>query len=82
MRPSFSLMLGGLVILSATLLPPPAIQAQEKTITLEMYLDMESASNPQISPDGRQIIFTRGGVDGVNDRRYSSIWITVSATSR
>jgi len=75
MRPSFSLMLGGLVILSATLLPPPAIQAQEKTITLEMYLDMESASNPQISPDGRQIIFTRGGVDGVNDRRYSSIWI-------
>jgi dipeptidyl aminopeptidase/acylaminoacyl peptidase len=54
---------------------PLAISAQQKTISLETYLDLESASIPQISPDGRHILFTRGGVDKVNDRRYSEIWI-------
>jgi len=56
-------------------LQPEAVSAQEKTVTLEMYMDLESVSNPQLSPDGRQIIYTRGGVDNVNDRRYSQIWI-------
>jgi len=46
-----------------------------KKLSLESYLDMESVSNPQISPDGRQIVYTRGWVDKVNDRRESSIWI-------
>ena len=47
-----------------------------------MFLDLESASNPQISPDGQQIVFTRGGVDKVNDRRYSEIWIMNADGSR
>jgi Tol biopolymer transport system component len=63
------------MLLFATVVSAPAVQAQDNTVTLEMYLDMESVSNPQISPDGRHIIFTRGGIDAVNDRRYSSIWI-------
>jgi dipeptidyl aminopeptidase/acylaminoacyl peptidase len=76
MRTSFSILVGGLVVLpSAALTPPPSLQAQERHVTLEMYLDMESVSNPQLSPDGGQIVFTRGGVDAVNDRRYSDIWI-------
>jgi len=54
---------------------PLLLSAQQRTISLETYLDLESASSPQISPDGRQILFTRGGVDKVNDRRYSEIWI-------
>ena len=28
------------------------VSAQENPLTLEMYLDLESVSNPQISPDG------------------------------
>jgi dipeptidyl aminopeptidase/acylaminoacyl peptidase len=66
----------GLVVLaSSALSSPPSLRAQDKHVTLEMYLDMESVSGPQISPDGSKILFTRGGVDAVNDRRYSDIWI-------
>ena len=57
---------------------PAAASAQSnglRTVDLEMYLDLESVSNPQISPDGRQIVYTRGWVDKMNDRRRSSIWI-------
>ena len=82
MRPLLSLTAGGLFVLTAILLPSHTLQAQDREVTLEMYLEMESASNPQISPDGSQIIFTRGGVDAVNDRRYSSIWIMEADGSR
>ena len=76
MRTSFSILVGGLVVLTSTApTPPRSLLAQERHVTLEMYLDMESVSNPQVSPDGSQIVFTRGGVDAVNDRRYSDIWI-------
>jgi len=44
-------------------------------LSLETYLDMESVSNPQISPDGSQIVYTRGWIDKLNDRRKSSLWI-------
>ncbi len=49
--------------------------AQPKKLTLEMYWDMETAGDPQISPDGKQIIYTRGWVDKMNDRRRTSLWI-------
>ena len=50
-------------------------QSEMRTISLEMYLDLESVSDPQISPDGTRIVYTRGWVDKMNDRRESSIWI-------
>ena len=46
-----------------------------RTVDLEMYLDLESVSDPQIAPDGSEIVYTRGWVDKMNDRRESSIWI-------
>ena len=53
-----------------------AAQSQDiQTLSLEMYLDLESVSNPQVSPDGRQIVYTRGWVDKMNDSRESSVWI-------
>jgi dipeptidyl aminopeptidase/acylaminoacyl peptidase len=52
-----------------------AAQAPVKKLTLEMYWDMETAGDPQISPDGRQIIYTRGWRDKMNDRTRSSLWI-------
>jgi dipeptidyl aminopeptidase/acylaminoacyl peptidase len=44
-------------------------------LTLDLYLEMESVSSPQISPDGRQIIYTRSWIDKINDRRESALWI-------
>jgi dipeptidyl aminopeptidase/acylaminoacyl peptidase len=76
MRTRIPFLTVGLIVLQATgPLVPTRLQAQERHVTLEMYLDMESVSGPQISPDGKRILFTRGGVDAVNDRRYSDIWI-------
>ena len=44
-------------------------------LQLDSYFDMESVSNPKISPDGSEIVYTRGWIDNMNDRRESSLWI-------
>jgi dipeptidyl aminopeptidase/acylaminoacyl peptidase len=44
-------------------------------LQLDQFFDIESVSNPRISPDGTQIVYTRGWVDKVNDRRSSALWI-------
>jgi dipeptidyl aminopeptidase/acylaminoacyl peptidase len=61
----------------ATAAPAPtAAQSDEiRKLSLETYLDLESVSDPQISPDGTQVVYTRGWVDKMNDRRESSVWI-------
>ena len=47
----------------------------QQRLSLDLYMDMETVSNPQISPDGRQIVYTRGWIDKVNDSRKSSLRI-------
>jgi dipeptidyl aminopeptidase/acylaminoacyl peptidase len=44
-------------------------------LTLDLYLEWEGVADPQVSPDGRQIIYTRRWVDKMNDRWASSLWI-------
>ena len=55
--------------------PAQAQSEGMRTLQLEQYLDWEWVSDPQISPDGRQIIYTRSWVDKMQDRRSSSVWI-------
>jgi dipeptidyl aminopeptidase/acylaminoacyl peptidase len=54
-------------------------QAQETPsdtlLTVGHYLDLEAVSDPQISPDGSQIVYTRRWVDKLNDRYENSLWI-------
>jgi dipeptidyl aminopeptidase/acylaminoacyl peptidase len=57
------------------LAPTVAAQQSPRKLSLEMYFDWENVSDPQISPDGKQIVYTRGWVDRVNDRSRSSLWI-------
>jgi dipeptidyl aminopeptidase/acylaminoacyl peptidase len=69
---------GAVLVIAVVLAIPSFASAQAdgiRTISLEMYLDLESASDPQISPDGSQVVYTRGWVDKMNDRRESSVWI-------
>lgn len=67
------------VALALFLFVPHATQAQEtrsdQLLDLEMYWELQSASNPQLSPDGSQIVYTRGWIDPTSDARKSEIWI-------
>src|SRR5438067_2027219 len=44
-------------------------------LTLEQYLDWEDVQDPQLSPDGKQVLYVRRWVDKVNDQWKSSLWI-------
>jgi dipeptidyl aminopeptidase/acylaminoacyl peptidase len=55
---------------------PAAAQANGDTLlTVERYLDLEQVGDPQISPDGKQIVYTRSHIDKVNDRWESELWL-------
>ena len=51
-------------------------------LTVDHYLDMERVGDPQISPDGRQIVFARSWVDKLKDRFQSSIYVMEADGSR
>jgi len=53
-----------------------------KLLNEETYMEMETVGSPNISPEGRLIIFTRGWVDKMNDRRASNLWIADSKGER
>ena len=48
---------------------------QPAKLTLETYFDLEDVQDPQLSPDSKQVIYTRRWVDKLNDRWESSLWI-------
>lgn len=56
--------------------------ASAEPLKLEAYLDIESVGDPQISPDGKQVIYTRTHIDKMTDKRSSSVWIMNSDGSK
>ena len=69
-------------MLSFSAATPTVAQEQDDKLTLELILDWERVSSPQISPDGKQIVYTRSWVDKMNDRWKSAIWIMNAEGSR
>ena len=51
-------------------------------LDLKLMLDWERVSSPRLSPDGKQVVFTRRWVDKVEDRNQSQLWIMNSDGSR
>jgi dipeptidyl aminopeptidase/acylaminoacyl peptidase len=51
-------------------------------LTVDHYLDYETVADPQISPDGRQIVYTRRWVNRVEDKWESALWIVGADGSR
>ena len=49
--------------------------AANDKLNLELYWEYETVSDPQLSPDGAQIIYTRTWLDKINDKRESSLWV-------
>ena len=58
---------------------PAALRGQETPsdtlLTVNHYLDWEQVAEPQLSPDGAQIIYTRRWVNKIEDRWDSALWI-------
>jgi dipeptidyl aminopeptidase/acylaminoacyl peptidase len=61
---------------------PTAAPPANRMITVADHLDWEDVGDPQLSPDGKQIAFTRRSVDKVNDKWDTSIWIMGADGSR
>lgn len=58
---------------------PMALRAQETPsdtlLTVNHYLDWEQVAEPQLSPDGSQIIYTRRWVNKIEDRWDAALWM-------
>jgi len=52
-----------------------AIIAQNPAFTGMDVFALEWADDPQISPDGKKIVYKRGSMDIMQDRRVSRLWI-------
>jgi dipeptidyl aminopeptidase/acylaminoacyl peptidase len=79
----FAIALASIPALLAAQAPPQApAPAPTDRLTLDLYWELETVSDPQLSPDGTQIIYTRGWIDKVNDRRESSVWVMNADGSR
>ncbi|MDZ7714777.1 MAG: hypothetical protein U5J95_01050 [Balneolaceae bacterium] len=50
------------------------VQAQDKTFANMDVFELEWAADPQISPDGKHIVYQRRGMDKMTDRRTSRLW--------
>lgn len=77
MRPSRLFNLAAVV--AGSLLGPVQIHGQEipsdTLLTVNHYLNWERVSDPQISPDGSTIVYTRSYVNQMEDRWESELWV-------
>ena len=56
--------------------------ASDTLLTVNHYLDWEQVSDPQLSPDGSQILYTRTWVNRLEDKWESALWIMHADGSR
>src|SRR5215471_10979123 len=63
--------LSALLILVAS----PAFAQKKGVLDSSTFMDMESISNPTISPNGQLVVFTRTWVDKVKDQFRSNLWL-------
>ncbi len=50
-------------------------QVEKRPFDYMDVFDLQYASNPKISPDGKEIIYTRNSFDVMKDRRVGELWI-------
>ena len=53
----------------------PTVLAQSNKLTVNDVFNLELATDPRISPDGRRIIYVRQFADIMTDKRCSNLWI-------
>ena len=71
-----------LIALVATFVPalPGVLCAQEPShkLTVMDEFQLQLPTDPQISPDGKNIVYVRRFADPMTDRRYSNLWLVNS----
>lgn len=65
-----------------TFSPALSIAQEPQHLSVADFLDFEQVADPQISPDGTQIIYTRRWVDAKADYWRSALWIMDADGSR
>jgi dipeptidyl aminopeptidase/acylaminoacyl peptidase len=74
------------VLFAALLVIPSVAKSQETAsdtlLTVNHYLDWEQVADPQVSPDGSQIVYTRRWINKIEDRWDSGLWIMNGDGSR
>jgi dipeptidyl aminopeptidase/acylaminoacyl peptidase len=60
------------------LLVASAGAAGRKPITIDTLWDWRTVSTPQISPDGKFVVYAAGWADKMNDAFYSNLWIATA----
>ncbi len=64
-----------LLLVLAVLMIPLMTSAQSDQFTNKDVFELQWVSDPQISPDGEHIVYARGSMDKMKDRRTSRLWI-------
>src|SRR6266550_4171342 len=71
------LLWGSVIVFAAAVVARPA-RAQETAsdtlLTVDHYLDWEQVADPQLSPDGSQVVYTRRWVNKIDDKWESALW--------
>ncbi|MGH7561024.1 MAG: prolyl oligopeptidase family serine peptidase [Gemmatimonadales bacterium] len=74
------------LLMAAIAAPIGPVAAQEKPtdtlLTVARYFDYETVSEPRVSPDGSQVVFTRRTANRMRDTFESSLWIMNADGSR
>src|SRR6266403_1458963 len=70
-------MVATLAAATLTFISSPVLRAQEashKLIAMDEF-QLQLPTDPQISPDGKRIVYVRRFADPMTDKRYSNLWI-------
>lgn len=71
-----------LLIFSGVLGTAAGLEKKYRLLETETFMEMETVASPNISPEGKYILFTRGWIDKMNDQSRSNLWIVDVEGSR
>ncbi|HKE03119.1 MAG TPA: S9 family peptidase [Blastocatellia bacterium] len=63
------------ILLLSALFASVAAQSTQNKLTIQDVFNVETVSDPQISPDGKRIVYVRQFADIMSDKRLSNLWI-------
>lgn len=78
----FARVLAAAVAVFVVAAAPRAQTASGRFLTVEDYLNYETVADPQIAPDGTQVVYTRRWANTVDDKMDTALWIMSTDGSR